>query len=207
MRRESELGVKSSFQICVARRHPNDVNYRIEDDRIRDYLRAISDGGFDVCLHGSYRSTENDRWYAEEVELLAQRLQRPLGSRQHYLSFNYDALFQAQEMSGIQYDMSMGYPDRSGARSGFSFPYFPYCVQADRPYNVVEISLFLMDVTLRSYMGLTGAAAATEVDRQLNEVRKVNGCVSVVWHPIVFGGARDPGDEELYWRIVRFCEG
>ena len=98
--REKELGVRSSFQVAVGHRHANDVNYRIEDDRTRDYLRAIPDAGFDLCLHGSYRSTENPAWYVEEVALLTQRLGKPLGSRQHFLSFDYDALFSAQERGG-----------------------------------------------------------------------------------------------------------
>jgi hypothetical protein len=119
------------------------------------------------------------------------------------LSFNYDALFKAQEAAGIQYDMSMGYPDRTGPRAGFSFPYFPYCLDEDRPYDVLQICLCLMDVTLRSYMGLRGEAAWEAIADQLGSVRARGGGISVVWHPIVFGGARDPGDAELYWRLVR----
>ena len=168
---------------------------------MRDYLRAIPDAGFDLCLHGSYRSTENREWYVEEVDLLAQRLCRPLGSRQHFLSFDYDTLFSAQEEAGIQYDMSMGFPDRIGPRAGFSYPYFPYCLEEDRPYDVLEISLFLMDVTLRSYMGLKGREAWKAIELALDDLRRKSGCVSVVWHPIVFGGARDPGYDRLFWDI------
>ena len=202
IRREKRLGVSSSFQVAVSRRHPNDVNYRIEDDRVRDYLRVIPDSGFDLCLHGSYRSTEKPEWYAAEVELLARRLGRPLGSRQHYLSFEYDTLFATQEEVGIQYDMSMGFPDRTGPRAGFSFPYFPYCLEEDRPYDIVQISLFLMDVTLRSYLGLKGVRATEAASATLNELQRKKGCASVVWHPIVFGGARDPGYDELYWAVI-----
>jgi hypothetical protein len=200
--RERELGVCASFQVAVGHRHPFDVNYRIEDDHVRDYLRAITNAGFDLCLHGSYRSTENPAWYVDEVTLLAQRLGRPLGSRQHFLSFDYDALFAAQEQAGIQYDMSMGFPDRTGPRAGFSYPYFPYCLKEDRPYRVLQLSLFLMDVTLRSYLGLKGARAWEAVAGVLNELRCKGGCVSAVWHPIVFGGARDPGYDQLFWDIV-----
>ena len=119
---EKHLGVRSSFQVAVARRHPSDVNYDVGDDATRDYLRTIVDEGFDLCLHGSYRSTESPDWYTGEVEMLAGRLQRPVGNRQHFLSFDYDTLFAAQERAGIEYDMSMGFPDRPGPRSGFSFP-------------------------------------------------------------------------------------
>ena len=166
------------------------------------YLSGILDAGFDLCLHGSYLSTTEAGWYEQEVDLLQKTLGRPLGSRQDFLSFDYDKLFSAQENADIQFDISMGFPDRIGSRTGFSFPYFPYCLAEDRPYNVVEISLALMDVTLWSYMGLRGDAAWAAVEAELLRLRRVGGCVSCVWHPIVFGGARDPGSEDLYWRLV-----
>lgn len=200
--KEKSLGVQASYQVAVGHRHPVDVNYRIEDDRTRDYLRVITENDFDLCLHGSYRSTEDPKWYAEEVELLSERLGRPLGSRQHFLSFDYDALFEIQEKSGIQFDMSMGFPDYIGPRAGFSFPYFPWNIEQDRPYNVLEISLFLMDVTLRSYMGLRSDDAFALISKTLNTLRRKHGGVSVVWHPIVFGNARDPGYGDLFWQLV-----
>lgn len=199
---ERRRKLKASFQVAVARRHPNDVNYDIEDERTCAYLRSILVAGAELCLHGSCRSTERDEWYAEEVERLTRRLARPVGSRQHYLSFDYDALFAAQERNGIEYDMSLGYPDRIGARAGFSCPYFPYDLSADRPYRVLQISLFLMDVTLRSYMGLKGEAAWDAIEASLQALRKRGGGASAVWHPIVFGGARDPGYDRLYWRLT-----
>jgi hypothetical protein len=199
---EQALGVRSSFQVAVGHRHPADVNYFVEDDATRDYLKAIPDAGFDLCLHGSYRSAENPAWYAEEVELLAQRLARPAGSRQHYLSFAFDALFRAQEAAGIEYDMSMGYPDRPGPRAGFSFPYFPFCLAENRPYRVLEISLFLMDVTLRGYMDLRAPEALAASEVVLDGLKAKGGCASVVWHPIVFGAARDPGYDRVFWKVV-----
>jgi hypothetical protein len=208
--KETDLGLRASFAVAVGHRHPHDVNYRIEDDQVRDYLRVIVDSGFDLCLHGSYRSTENPAWYAEEVALLARRLGAPIGSRQHYLSFNYDVLFAAQERSGIRFDMSMGFPDHIGPRAGFSYPYFPYCLEEDRPYDVVEISLFLMDVTLRGHLGLKGERAWNPIRDSIHDLQRKRGCVSVVWHPIVFGGARMPGYDELFWAMadeVRRCRG
>ncbi len=203
---EKKLGAPASFQVAVGHRHPHDVNYRIENDRTRDYLRVILDAGFDLCLHGSYLSTENPEWYVEEVALLTQRLSKPLGSRQHFLSFDYDNLFTAQEQAGIQYDMSMGFPDRTGSRSGFSYPYFPYCLKEDRPYNILQFSLFLMDVTLQSYMGLKDLSAWEVIKATLDDLRLKQGCVSAVWHPIVFGGARDPGYDRLFWKMVNYTQ-
>jgi hypothetical protein len=200
---ERALGVLSSFQVAVGHRHPADVNYDVENDRVRHDLNAILDAGFELCLHGSYRSTENVQWYVDEVDLLSRRLARPHGSRQHFLSFDYDRLFEAQERAGIEYDMSIGYPDRTGPRAGFSFPYFPYCFRDERPYRVLQIPLVLMDVTLRSYMGLRPGPAREVIEAQLDDLRAKGGAASVVWHPIVFGGARDPGYDQLYFDMVR----
>jgi len=205
--REKQLRVKSSFQVAVGHRHAYDVNYHVEDENIRRYLRTIIEEGFELCLHGSYRSTEVAEWYIGEAETLARLLGRPIGSRQHFLSFDYETLFAAQEKAGIEYDMSMGFPDRAGPRAGFSYPYFPYCIAEDRPYNVLQISLFLMDVTLRSYMGLRGEAAWDAARHELDLLRRKGGFVSVVWHPIVFGGARDPGYDGLFWRLVEHVRG
>jgi hypothetical protein len=205
--KEKRLGVKAAFQVAVGHRHPLDVNYRIEEEKVAAYLRTILNEDFELNLHGSYRSTEKLDWYIDEANVLARVLSKPLGSRQHFLSFHYDRLFTAQERSGIQYDMSMGYPDRTGPRAGFSYPYFPYCLSEDRPYNVLEISLFLMDVTLRSYLGLKGEEAWSVIEEELARVRRKRGCVSVVWHPIVFGGARDPGYDALFWKLVEYVQG
>ena len=166
--REKALGVRSSFQVAVANAHPNDVNYSIDDDAVRDYLRVITDEGFDLCLHGSYRSAEQVDRYVAEAELLATRLARPVGSRQHFLSFDYDTLFTAQEAAGIRYDMSIGFPDRPGPRAGFSYPYFPYCLAEDRPYDVVEIGLFLMDATLSGYLNLSAEDAESVITSVLD---------------------------------------
>lgn len=204
IKQEQELGVKASFQVAVGHRHSNDVNYFIEHDRTRDYLKCILHADFDLCLHGSYRSTEVIEWYIEEAKLLSDRLAKPTGSRQHFLAFNYDNLFTAQEQAGIEFDMSMGFPDQIGPRAGFSYPYYPYCLTEDRPYKVLELNLFLMDVTLRGYLNIKGEQAWDAIVSTLEDLREKRGCASIVWHPIVFGGARDPGFDQLFWRIIDY---
>lgn len=200
--RERKKCVRSSFQVAVARPHPLDVNYDASIDRTRTYLSSILAAGFDLCLHGSYTSTSSEDAYVEEVRVLTNLFEAPRGSRQHFLAFDYDTLFRAQERSGIEFDMSVGFPDRTGSRVGFSFPYFPYNLAEDRVYDVVEIGLHLMDATLRGYMKLRARDAWVEIARQIDILACRGGGASVVWHPIVFGDARDPGYADLYWRMV-----
>jgi len=51
-------------------------------------------------------------------------------------------------------------------------------------------------------MRLQASAAWPVIEQALGDLAAKGGCVSCVWHPIVFGGARDPGYDELYWRMV-----
>ncbi len=59
-----------------------------------------------------------------------------------------------------------------------------------------------MDVTLRGYLNMKGEQAWEAIASTLDDLRKKRGCASIVWHPIVFGGARDPGFDQLFWRII-----
>ncbi len=45
-------------------------------------------------------------------------------------------------------------------------------------------------------------AARDVIESGLKDLQRKRGAVSVVWHPIVFGGARDPGYDRLYWDLV-----
>ena len=171
-----------------------------------DPVEAACNGCPDLCLHGSYYSTQDPQYYADEVALLSERLQAPQGSRQHYLSFDYDTMFTVQEGTGIRYDMPMGYPDQLGTRAGFSYPYFPWNLEENRPYDVVEFSLVLMDVTLQGYMNLVADEAWDCIQQSLDDLRAKRGAYSVVWHPIVFGGARDPGYGDLFWKLAEYTQ-
>ena len=51
-------------------------------------------------------------------------------------------------------------------------------------------------------MNLRGARAREVIDSGMADLSRKRGAVSVVWHPIVFGSARDPGYDQLYWYLI-----
>ena len=133
----------------------------------------ITDAGFDLCLHGSYRSTENPAGMSRRRRCWRSRLGRPRGSRQHFLSFDYDTLVRgAGEQRASTTTCRWASPITSGRAPAFRYPYFPYCLEQDRPYDVLQISLFLMDVTLRGYMGLKRPAAGRRSMHTLRPARQ-----------------------------------
>ena len=61
---------------------------------------------------------------------------------------------------GFAYDSSQGYADGPGMRAGLSLPYRPYDLAADRPLDMLELPLVVMDATLAEdrYLGLEADA-------------------------------------------------
>ena len=88
-------------------------------------------------------------------KILAEQLAPPLGSRQHFFRSIRTCCSWPRSVRVSSTTCRWGIPTGLGAASGFSFPFFPYCVEEDRPYDVVQIGLVIMDVTLRTYMALS----------------------------------------------------
>ncbi len=55
------------------------------------------------------------------------------------LDEHYSKLFNELESTKIKYDMSIFYDNLIGYRAGISFPFYPYNIQENKPYTVLEI--------------------------------------------------------------------
>jgi len=202
-KREEEQGVRSSFQVTVARHHRVDPAYDIRHRFISETLQRLQVAHWEICLHGSYTASRTPGRLQEERAVLEQVLGTPItGHRQHYLHFHPAQLFAEVEHAGFSYDLSVGYNDRSGPRAGTCFPYRPYALEHGRPYALWEIPFVLMDTTLATIYRLSSQEAwehaRTVLDRQ-------RGCVAVIWHQEQLGGLLDPGFDEVYYRVVAWA--
>ena len=69
-------------------------------------------------------------------------------------------------------------------RAGFSFPYRLYDLARDRPLDMLELPLAVMDATLsdRRYLGLSPDQGVRRAISVLELVAEVGGTVAVLWH-------------------------
>ncbi|MGZ3648666.1 MAG: hypothetical protein ACXU9G_06505, partial [Syntrophales bacterium] len=116
---ETILGAISSFQFTIKQRHRCDPVYDLSRYfNTEDDLRNLLCGGFEICLHGSYRAGRTPGQIAEEkMELEAILGANVSGHRQHYLNFHPATFFPELVRAGLEYDMSVGYNDMSGPRA------------------------------------------------------------------------------------------
>jgi peptidoglycan/xylan/chitin deacetylase (PgdA/CDA1 family) len=173
--------------------------------RLRPRLvELLAEKGGEVGLHGSYLAAESPELLAEELRQLQELGASVLGQRYHFLRVDPHANLVPIAELGLRYDTTLGFPDAHGFRAGFAHPFRPWNLQADRPVELVEIPLALMDVTLGAdrYLGLSAREAERHVLALLDWAAENGGGFSVLWHTDRFDRATARGWDRLYFRLL-----
>jgi peptidoglycan/xylan/chitin deacetylase (PgdA/CDA1 family) len=205
LRIERARGANATFFVMAGHRHPADGAVPEAYERLRPLLvETLLDGGAEIGLHGSYTAAADRERLAEEkgrLELLAGGV---LGQRYHYLRVDPHGNLASLQALGFRYDSSLGFSDRPGFRAGIAHPFRPWDLASDRPLDLVEIPLAVMDVTLAEerYLGLS-ATAAERYLRELVEWAAANGGgFAVLWHNDRFDPSTSRGWDRLFMRFI-----
>ena len=77
-------------------------------------------------------------------------------------------------------------------------------MERDRPADLVEVPLAVMDATLAEdrYEGLSAAAAKPRVLALLDWAAEHGGGFSILWHPERFDAASAHGWDRLYFEVI-----
>ncbi|NLV02873.1 polysaccharide deacetylase family protein [Haloferax volcanii] len=168
--------------------------YDLDSASIADAVRDLDGGGWEVGIHGSFRSCDDfDRLRTETRELEAILGHELVGGRQHHLKLGPNTWRYHREL-GLKYDASPG----SSSEHGFQHGYRPL-----RPFDddFVVFPLTLMEVSLPD-PGSAFDEAWAECERLLDEAEANDAVMTVLWHPRYFNEDEFPGYRRLYRRIV-----
>jgi peptidoglycan/xylan/chitin deacetylase (PgdA/CDA1 family) len=202
---ERELGARSTFFVMAGHGHRADGAAPESYDRLRPQLvETILEAGAEVGLHGSYLAAEDIDRLARERALLAQ-LDGPLiGHRYHYLRVDPHRNLAPLSGIGFRYDTSLGFPDALGFRAGIAHPFRPWDFARDRPADLVEVPLAVMDATLAEerYANLSATDAKPQVLSLLDRAAEHGGGFSILWHPERFDGPSARGWDRLYFEVI-----
>jgi peptidoglycan/xylan/chitin deacetylase (PgdA/CDA1 family) len=203
-----EAGDKYGFRstlFAVARKgHRRDPNYHIEN--LRERLRDAAERGFEVALHGSYRSAIEDGTLESEARTLEQVTgQRAIGGRQHWLRFdNHQKLFEAVKRVGFTFDSTLGFAEAAGFRNGASFAFPPYDFDKEEAFDFLEFPLVLMDGNLEATARNCGETPSSIADEILNASRRWGwGGIAVLWHNPVEALSVPEEINDVFWGCVK----
>lgn len=198
-------GSRSTFFVMAGHRCPADGPSPELYDRLRPKLvQTLQDHGAEVALHGSYTAADDPAQLAREAERLREIAGQVSGHRFHYLRLDMQRNLGAIEKLGFAYDCSLGFPDQPGFRAGIAQPFRPWNYETERPFNLVEIPLAVMDATLAEehYLGLSARQAEPRLLELLDWAQENGGAFSLLWHPGSFDPAGTPGWRRLFYRFV-----
>jgi hypothetical protein len=184
-RRLTEKGIaRSVYFLKAGGREPEDrPHYSLRNRDIARLMNAIREQGAEIGLHASYEAGKHPSLIAREKS----RLEQALGcavrySRHHYLASREpeDADF-LEEFAG---DFTPGYADTAGFRLGTSCPVRRINPSTRRLTSLCLHPLAVMDCTLeeKKYMGLSFPDASAYCLRLADEVRRVGGELTLLWH-------------------------
>jgi hypothetical protein len=202
---ERALDARSTFFLMAGHGHRADGAAPEAYDRLRPRLvETLLEAGAEVGLHGSYLAAEDLDRLARERVALAQ-LDGPLiGQRYHYLRVDPHRNLAPLGSIGFRYDTSLGFPDELGFRAGIAHPFRPWDFERDRPADLVELPLAVMDATLAEerYEHLSASEAKPRVLALLDWAAEHGGAFSILWHPERFDGPSARGWDRLYFELI-----
>lgn len=173
---------------------PHDVPYAPDGRYLRRQVAALVRDGFEVGLHPSYHAHDHAGRLAEErarVERLAGA--PPASVRQHYLRWTAPATPRLHARAGFAIDSTLGFAEHEGFRHATCHPFRLYDLAADRPLDLWEMPLALMEAALFNRRGLDAGAARAATAALAATVRRFGGALVGLWHNTLWDELDHPG--------------
>lgn len=200
LRRENLLKASSSFFLLTKSDFPDKRrNYFDDETYFNQIVKMLKDKS--VNLHGSKEAAYQYHFLPEELDKLEGFSAN--GFRVRYLNFRYQNLFKVLEQAKIKYDSSIGFDERIGYRAGISYPFQPYNMEENRPFNVLEIPLIVLDEALFKQTGSNYKKAMRRMNQLIAIAKKHRSHFSICWHTHMFDLAAHPYLARLYWRTLQ----
>jgi uncharacterized protein DUF7033 len=170
-----------------------DKNINTRNRIFRFLIKRIGDYA-QIGIHPSYYSNDNPELLHKEIKYLERVVNFDITqSRQHFLRLNLPSTYRNLIEEDITDDYSMGYAALPGFRAGIcnSFNFYDLDIEVETKLRIHPF--MVMDGTLRDYMNLTTTDAIEQIEKLINEVKKVNGTFSSLWH-------NEPLSDEKRWK-------
>ena len=174
--------------------------YAIDWDITKKFMELILTSGNEIGLHGSYYASDRDSYKEEAYKIEKFGGVKVDSHRNHYLRFSSRELPNQLEKADIKFDFSVGYSSKIGFRAGSADIYSLFDFISDKTSNILEIPLIYMD---RAYHINDQTNVLFNLRSILEDVKKYNGCVSILFHPSTFAVNRDWF--KFYEEVIKMC--
>lgn len=195
MVRETEArGGRATYFLKGAAHGPHDVGYSLQGRFARRFLGQLRAADFDIGVHPSFHAhTHPGYLHAERANVHAAAGSVPTSVRTHYLRYEAPTTPRLLEQAGFTVDSTLGFAEHEGFRRGTCHPFQLYDLDADRPLDLWECPLILMESALFNRRHLSGAAAREATTVLLDQCRRFGGLAVALWHTTLWDELDFPG--------------
>lgn len=183
--------IKPYYFFLVARKPSKyDKNVSTSSRPLRELIEYYA-STYNVGIHPSWQSSENEALLREEIEWLEVIGDKKIrASRQHYLRFSLPGTYRRLINEGIEKEFSMGYGTINGFRASVSSPFNWYDLEREEETDLAIYPFCFMDANVFYKTKSSPKAAYGELMQYYDAVKKVNGMFITLWHNHLLGSDR-----------------
>lgn len=202
MGKSEKYGVPSRFYFMGPSENSVDSPYVLRQPRL---LRRLSDEmasrGHIVGYHPCFATANDAGEWRRQRDALEAVLGRPVREgRQHVLRYSADVTPDIWSDAGMSLDLTLGWPEVTGFRSGTCRRHASYSLRRRRTLSLEQISTSIMDFGLfgGKYRDLSVDAALADCRSVMDACRKFGGSLVILFHT----GQRRPPATSFYERLL-----
>jgi uncharacterized protein DUF7033 len=197
--------LKPYYFFLVAKRQIGyDRNISTDVKPFRDLIEYYA-SRYEVGIHPSWQSGDNERLLKEELEWLQVVADKTIQtSRQHYIRMKMPDTYRALMNAGITHDFSMGYGSINGFRASVCSSYRWYDLAREEATSLTISPFCFMDANSFYEQKQTPQETYLELVRYYELVKKLNGSFIPIWHNHIL--STDPafkGWKEMFELFMR----
>jgi hypothetical protein len=178
-----------------------DKNISAQNVDFQNIIKKVSEN-YGVGIHPSYASNEDEKLLKLEINRLEKITEKKVkNSRQHFLKLSFPTTYQRLLAQQIEHDFSLAYADEIGFRASMSRSFFWYDLSVEKATLLLLHPFAVMDVTLKEYLKLSPEKALENIQKIVENTKKVNGNFTSLWHNSSFDEDWD-GWKEIYEKMV-----
>ena len=184
--------------------------YNLQSKDIQYIISLINQSDSKIGLHTSYSAGNNAQLIVNEKKLLQNCVKQPIiYNRYHFLRTNNSQDMYYFLSAGITDDFSVGYTDTAGFRLGTTRPVNWINLKTKEFNNDITLhSLTIMDRTLtdKKYMNLNYELAFNYATELINQVKKHNGELVLLWHNQIFASTEKFNHKKFYSELLEYIK-
>ena len=169
--------------------------YKIDAEPVKCVIKWLDTNGWEIGLHGSYKSYINKDMLAREKFILDSILgHEVMGIRQHYLNLERNITWRIQKDVGFKYDTTFGLKNDIGFAENIHTPFRPF------NDNFIVFPMIIMD---DCFMKISNKSE--KLKELLDECDKFNAIFVINWHQRAFNENEFLNFKDQYIQIIEEC--